>query len=393
MNAAKAPRKTGGARSGVGPLLVLGADDKTAWEDSGKLILASPGNDSVMVYDLADREDPRLLGQLTLENSVIGPPIHVGIHPSGKFALVTNPLNNIPDGAGGWKWAADNKVNVVDITASPPRLMQTVEVGKWPSGLSISPDGTMALVAARDDNAVSVLSIKDDHVAFVENVPLGDSIGPRLPPNSQRVLAVLFAPDGKRAFAIRQYGNDVVMLEVAGGQVTNTNYLIPAGVNPTNGAITPDGKLLLTTGKGRHADSDGHIDSMTVIDLEFERPKVIDHVAIGDGPEGIAISPRGDLVAIVNMGSVHGKASPLGSGVMNILKREGSKFTRLADIEVGNIPQVVEFSPEGAHLYVTNFFDQLLRIYRVKGTKVTDTGKSVRLGGRPAAGAMTGCRR
>src|SRR5262245_2826976 len=147
-----------------GPFLVIGADNKTAWEDNGKLILSPPGNDSLMVYDLADRENPRLMGQLALENSVIGPPTHVGIHPSGKFALISNPLTNVPDGAGGWKWAADDKVNVVDITSSPPRLIQTVTVGKWPSGLTINPDGTMALVATREDNAVSVLSIAKGQV-------------------------------------------------------------------------------------------------------------------------------------------------------------------------------------------------------------------------------------
>src|SRR5262245_25567150 len=212
------PRKVSPQRpakpDAIGPLLVIGADNKTAWEDNGKQILPAPGNDSLIIYDLADRERPRLVGQLALENSVIGPPIHVGIHPSGKFALVTNPLNNVPDGAGGWKWAADNKLHVVDITASPPRLMETVMVGTWPSGLSISPDGKMALVAARDENAVSVVALDGNRVTFVENVPLGDSIGPRLPPNSQRVLAVLIEPSGKRAFAIRQYGNDVAMLKI-----------------------------------------------------------------------------------------------------------------------------------------------------------------------------------
>jgi hypothetical protein len=99
------------------------------------------------------------------------------------------------------------------------------------------------------------------------------------------------------------------------------------------------------------------------------------------------------VVAIVNMGSVHGKASPLGTGTMNILKRDGRKFKRVADLEIGIIPQVVEFTPDGKFLYATNFFDRLLRIYRVKGSRVTDTRKTVKLSGCPAAGAISGCRR
>ena len=44
---------------------------------------------------------------------------------------------------------------------------------------------------------------------------------------------------------------------------------------------------------GNNGRSDGNIDSITVIDLQHEPPRVVDHLAAGDAPEGIAISPDG----------------------------------------------------------------------------------------------------
>ena len=41
-----------------------------------------------------------------------------------------------------------------------------------------------------------------------------------------------------------------------------------------------------------------------MIDLEQTPPRVIDHIVVGDAPEGFAISPKGDLaLAILLRGS------------------------------------------------------------------------------------------
>ena len=37
-----------------------------------------------------------------------------------------------------------------------------------------------------------------------------------------------------------------------------------------------------------------------VIDLEANPPRVIDHVSVGDAPEGLAISPKGDFAVAVD---------------------------------------------------------------------------------------------
>ena len=62
----------------------------------------------------------------------------------------------VADGAG-WKPVPDNKLYVIDLTTNPPELIDTVTVGKQPSGMSINRAGDLALIANRADNSISVL--------------------------------------------------------------------------------------------------------------------------------------------------------------------------------------------------------------------------------------------
>ena len=48
---------------------------------------------------------------------------------------------------------------MIGLKAKPPAVIQTLEAGAAPSGLSINPAGTLALVANRNDGTVSIFSI------------------------------------------------------------------------------------------------------------------------------------------------------------------------------------------------------------------------------------------
>ncbi len=89
-------------------------------------------------------------------NTIFGPPTNLQITPDGKLALVANSMDWVADGAG-WKPSPDNKLYVIDLTTDPPKLIDTVQVGKQPSGLSINRAGDLCLIANRADNSISVL--------------------------------------------------------------------------------------------------------------------------------------------------------------------------------------------------------------------------------------------
>ena len=357
-------------------LMIIGNDEKAMWDDAGKVVVMAPGKDTVSIVDISELESPRIVSNLPLTNSVFGPPVNLAITPDGRLAIVANSVNHVPDGAG-WKSVPDNKLYVIDLTTSPPSHVATVEVGKQPSGLDINRAGNLALVANRADNSVSVLSIEGKNVKLVDTVPMGES-----------VAAVAFTPDGKRALAVKFPGHKVALLEVDGTKVTYTKSDLNVGLWPYNIGVTPNGKLALVANNGYSGAGDGQVDTISVIDLEANPPRVIDHVVVGDGPEGLAISPTGDI-AVANLlrGSNSAKTAWFynRNGSVVVLKIEGKKVTRVGEVEVGGIPEGAVFSPDGKYLYVGNFNDKDVSILRVDGTKVTDTGKRLQLPGHPAS--------
>jgi DNA-binding beta-propeller fold protein YncE len=361
------------------PFMIVGLDEKTLWDADGKPILAADGKDSVLILDLANPESPKTVASLPLKNSVVGPPVNVDIDPTGSIALVADSVDVTKDG-DTLKQVPDNKIYVIDLKANPPKLAATITGGKQPSGLNISPSGKMALVANRGDNSVSVLSINGTDVKITDTIAMPDS-----------VAHVMFTPDGKRALAVRFPAHKISMLDVNGDKVTYNKVDLPTGQWPYNVVVTPNGKIALTSDNGGAGSSDGSVDTSSVIDLEANPPRIIDRVVVGDGPEGLAVSPKGDLaVATILRGSNMKSAFFYQkNGSVSVLKIDGKKVTRTQDIEVGGLPEAAQFTPDGKYILVGNYLDQDFSILKVNGTRVTDTGKRFKVPGHPASARMS----
>src|SRR6266404_8419822 len=149
--------------------MVLGNEEKVWWDDTGKQLNQAPGKDTIGIYDIKMPAMPKLLATLQLENSVFGPPVNIAVAPSGDIALVANSVTQVKDG-DGWKPQPDNKIYVIDLKASPPKQIATIEGGKQPSGIAINKKGELALVTNRADNSVSVLSIAGKEVKLIDTV-------------------------------------------------------------------------------------------------------------------------------------------------------------------------------------------------------------------------------
>jgi DNA-binding beta-propeller fold protein YncE len=355
--------------------LVSGNDEKVLWDDAGKAIFMAPGKDTISFIDIGDRENPKILTNISLENSIFGPPTNVAVHPSGQIAMVANSVTQTKDGEN-WKPAPDNKVYIFDLTATPPKQIGTVEVGKQPSGLDISKKGDLALVTNRADNSITVLSISGKDVKVTDTIAMGDS-----------VAHVAISADGTKALAVKPVVNKVAFLKIDGQKVVYEKYDMPTGVFPYNVDIVPIGTIALVANNGAAGSADGNVDTVSVIDLEQTPPRVIDHVVVGDAPEGLAISPKGDLAfAILVAGNSNKKAFfSRSGGTAVVLKIDGKKVTKLTEMPVGGLAEGVAFSPDGAYAYIGNFLDSDMSILKISGTEVTDTGKKLKLPGHPAS--------
>jgi DNA-binding beta-propeller fold protein YncE len=369
----------GAATLAFGQSLIVGNDEKQGWDENAKPILREPGKDTLSVIDISNPAAPRIAASIPLMNSVVGPPTNLAILPAGDIALVANSLEPVIQG-WGHRLEPDDKVFLVDLKTNPPRIIGTITVGKQPSGMAISPKGDLALVANRADGTISVLSIRGKDVLVVDTVPVGTA--------SDSVSAVAITPDGKHALAAKAAANKVALLTIDGEKVTYDKRDLPTGIFPYNVAVTPDGKLALTADNGNAGGSDGNAKTVSVIDLEANPPRIIDHVTVGDSPEGLAISAKGDLAVSVE---ARGSNMPKNAffyhpaGAVTALKIDGKKVTNVGDIHVGALPEAVAFSPDGQYVYVGNFIDGDLWVLRVDGAQLTDTGQRIKLPGHPAS--------
>ena len=366
------------------PFMIVGNDEKVLWDDAGKTVLKPAGKDSVLIVDLANPEKPKIVATLPLDNSVIGPPVNVDIDPTGSVALVSDSVDVAKDEAKGGdalKINLDNKIYVIDLKAKPAKLAATITGGKQPSGLSFSPDGKMALVANRGDASISVLSVNGTDVKVTDTIAMGDS-----------VAHVTFAPDGKHAYAVKFTTHKLSVLDIANGKVTYNKLDLAAGLWPYNVAVTPNGQLAMTADNGNAGASDGSVDTVSVFDLTLNPPRAIDRVVVGDGPEGFAISPKGNLAAAAILrGSNAAKDAFFRkkNGSVAVLRIDGKKVSKTQDIEVGGLPEAVVFTPDGKYILVGNYLDQDFSILKVNGTKVKDTGKRFKVPGHPASARMS----
>ncbi|HLZ65573.1 MAG TPA: beta-propeller fold lactonase family protein [Aliidongia sp.] len=365
-------------------LLVVGNDEKIVWDDAGKPINQPPGNDTVTILDLAKPAQPATIATLKLENTVVGPPTNLAITPDRHLALVANSLHWVDDGAGGWKGVPDTKLYVIDLMAKPIAQVATVEVGKQPSGLAISRKGDLCLIANRADNTVSVLSITGTEVKLIDTVALAAPGAP-----NQQLSAVAITPDGKQALVTKSAANSVALLKIDGQKVSYTNYDMAVGLFPYNVQVPPGGHIGIVNVNGGGGASDGQVDTVAIIDMEAAPPRVIDQVVVGDGPEGLAVSPTGKFAVSVVLNGVGNVPKNAffhhDHAFLALLKIDGKKVTKVGEMPVGQLAEGIAFSADGKYLYVGNYLDADLDVFKVDGTKLVKQGASIKTPGHPAS--------
>jgi DNA-binding beta-propeller fold protein YncE len=366
------------ATAGQAQLMIIGNDQKPKIENGNNTMQPS-GHDTLSIVDMSKPAALRIVATIPMDNTIIGPPTNLAITPKGDVALVANSVNGV-EKDGKWDVVSDDRVFVVDLKASPPAVIATLHAGKRASGMAISADGTMALIANRDDGTVSVLSISGKDVKVSDTVTVG------APTDS--VSAVAITPDGKSALVVKSNVDKIAVLAIDNGKVAyDKKNDLPGNNYPYNVGVVPGGKIALIANTGNGGSSDGSADTVSVVDLETKPFHIIDHITVGDSPEGLVISPKGNLAVTVEArGSNRSKDTwyyhP--GGAVSVLKIDGKHVIRVGEANVGALPEGAVFSADGSYLYVGNFIDSDLSVFRVSGTQLTG-GTRFKLPGQPAS--------
>ena len=110
--------------------MVVGIDTKVTWGDDGKVQFGAPGKDSVTIVDIGtDPANPKIVANLPLMNSIFGPPTNLAITTEWT-TCAGRQLDGLDAGRHRLEASAGQQAYVIDLTTSPPRLINTVSVGK-----------------------------------------------------------------------------------------------------------------------------------------------------------------------------------------------------------------------------------------------------------------------
>jgi DNA-binding beta-propeller fold protein YncE len=360
---------------GRAQIVISGNENKIELTSGAPKVIKPSGPDSISILDFS-KSPPSVEHITDVPNSVVGPPSNIAITPDRTLALVANSLKADP--TNPTNWLPENFVQVVDLNAKPARVIGKVTTGPQPSGLSITPDGKLAIVANRADGTVSVLSIRGREVSLLQTVKVC------LP--AERASDVAISPDGKLALVSAQKGSYLAVLKIAGETVTATGEKLSAYGQPYRVVITPDGELAVTAGQGYGNGMDR--DAITVIDLKSKPMRTVDYIPVGTAPESIELSPDGKLLAAVVMnGSNLGPDNPnrTAQGGLVVLTRRGRTFRIAEELPIGRIPEGVAFTSNGKYLVVQCHPDRELWIFSVKGARLNDTGKRIKVPGMPSS--------
>ncbi|MBX5454793.1 MAG: beta-propeller fold lactonase family protein [Acidobacteriia bacterium] len=360
-----------------------GNDNHTTVVDGKPRGLANPKPDNVSVIDLG-QYPPRLLGTVEVPYSDIGPPTAIAVAPDGSFAIVSSSTRAdaaSPDGA-----VPDNRVSVLDLTVSPPKVIQQVQAGMGATTVRISPDGHLVLVANRNDGTLSIFTLAERHLTPAGTFSLGN---PKSIPQG-----LVISKDGKTALVSRAGDHIVSLIHINGTTLSLDPRPITTGVTPDTMDIDATGRFVVVTNVGR---GDGDVDTISLIDLSLSPPRTVDTVAVPSGPESAKFSPNGKYIAVSSInGSIKSPGNPFyhEHGILTIFALEhppanalttaGRMLRRVAQVPLGGWAQGIAFSRDGHIILGQNFREHSLAVFRFSNGQL-ERGPDLPMPGGPAA--------
>jgi 6-phosphogluconolactonase (cycloisomerase 2 family) len=335
-------------------------DGHTALDAQGNLTAAAPVMPDTMTLIDVSRDPPTIKVTVPVPGSVVGPPTAVWVAPDESWAILTAATKADPNGTRGL--APDDKVSVVDLTAAPPAIVQSLTAGLGATQISVSPAGTLALIANRIEGTVSVFTVKDKRLAPAGKLDIGKGTLPS---------SVRFLKDGKTALLTRFGDNMVNVLHIDGTTITIDKRPITTAVAPYTLDLNATGTLAAVSSMGR---SDGDLDSVSLIDLTQSPPRTVETVGVPSGPEPLAFSPDGAWLAVgAQMGTTKPPGSPFhhDHGVVTMFAVEGTHLRKVAEAPIGPWAEGAAFSRDGRLLLIQNMGDRTISVLRWDGKTLT----------------------
>ena len=337
------------------------------------------GPDTLTVLDAA-QFPPEVKTTVDVEHTVIGPPQAVAITPNGKLVIVGAPTRY---DYVAKKVIFDTFLQVIDLEATPPKMIDKVELGQHSQGLTINPEGTL-LLAGTVGGTVAVLAIEGKTVKLLEQIKVSE----------KRLSGISFTHDGRAALAALRDEQGILVLDVEGTKVTNTQERVTTGVSPYSVDVSSDGKWAVVSNVGLPGMPGnvgrlvGDADSVTLIDVSKRPFRAVQHFTVPSIPEGVAISPDGKWIAVQSMDGSNLTEDNPGrhprGRVLLFAIRDG-QAVKTADLPGGEAGQGIVFTADNKYILVQFNVEKQLAVYAVNDGDMKDTQQRMVLSGGPAS--------
>jgi YVTN family beta-propeller protein len=335
-----------GVRSASGALITLTADRSTGYAPvfsggaGGAVVVSAP------------------------VNSVL-PLISGTIHVGQTLNASTGSWSGSPTGyAYQWQRCDSGGINCVNVgsnqasyqlvTADNGRMIVSVTATNSGGNATVSSTATnvtspvYAYVANYGGNSVSV-------IATATNV-VGSTITVGAHPQG-----IAVSPDGAYVYVANNTAGTVSVIRTSDNTVVAT---VTVGANPYGIAVTPDGSHVYVVNN----NSSGTVSVIaTATNAVVGSP-----IAVGSSPVAVAVSPDGAHVYVTNSGST----ATGGNSVSVITTGTTPTVTATVSVVVGGnnpSPRGVAVTPDGAYVYVTNYFAGTVSVIATATSTVTAT--------------------
>jgi YVTN family beta-propeller protein len=220
-----------------------------------------------------------------------------------------------------------------------------LQVGGRPCGLALSPDGERLLLSNDGQGAQSLMSVDTTARSVAQTIPYSSP--------QALYLGVVYAPDGKRAYASAGGNDKIRTYQVAGdGSLTETAPIaLPAGSYPGGLAISADGKRLYV------ANDLG--ESLAIVDTATGT--VASTTPVAHNPYTVALSRDGTKTYVSNWG---------GNTVSVVNATTGAPR---GQVTVGTHPSALAVNPVSGELYVANSDGDSVSVVDTASGAVTKT--------------------
>jgi DNA-binding beta-propeller fold protein YncE len=360
-----------------GKLVAISDGDMLASAYVNGQLGAKESDDALIVATISPDLSTMDVATVTVSNSVAGAPTAVAVTPDGRFAVVSESFGQRgPDAQTFRDLPVGSLLTLVDISnAAEPRIVQQIEVGTRPEGLSLSPGGDMVAVAMHpaDGRGIAFVPIADGQ--------LGEPSFAAVPGTSpsDRLSHVEWHPSGdfvaitdvNRAivrFAQVVRTDDSVTLEEWGNPVLVSKY-------PFMGRFSPDGRFFMSGNLYWGSDvvgiwTEAPAGDVTSIRFSTEagddgpRHFLVGRAETGISPEGIAISPDGEWAVTTNLEVSYAPSddprhTPYSSLTLIDIDPESGRLETVGTYAFdGILPEAAVWDASSKHVAVVNY-DQL----------------------------------